>query len=71
MKMQTEMFEYKINRLPEYMKKEVMDFIDFLLTKYESVHRTNQFRFDWEGALSDLKGKCTSVELQHKAPDWR
>ena len=29
------------------------------------------FRFDWEGGLSDLKEKYTSVELQHKASEWR
>lgn len=29
------------------------------------------FRFDWEGGLSELKEKYTSVELQHKALDLR
>jgi hypothetical protein len=28
-----------------------------------------EFRFDWEGGLSKLKGKFTSVELQHKSLD--
>ena len=29
------------------------------------------FKFDWEGGLSNLKEKYTSVELQHKALEWR
>lgn len=30
-----------------------------------------KFKFDWEGGLSNLKEKYTSVELQHKALEWR
>jgi hypothetical protein len=30
-----------------------------------------KFKFDWEGGLSDLKEQYTSVELQHKALEWR
>lgn len=30
-----------------------------------------RFKFDWEGGLSELKEKFTSVELQHKASEWR
>lgn len=29
------------------------------------------FRFSWEGELSELKEEYTSVELQHKALEWR
>ena len=31
----------------------------------------DKFKFDWEGGLSDLKKKYTSVSLQHKALEWR
>jgi hypothetical protein len=27
--------------------------------------------FGWAGALSDMRERFTSVELQHKAADWR
>ncbi len=30
-----------------------------------------KFKFDWEGGLSEVKEKFTSVELQHKASEWR
>ncbi|KCZ71820.1 Protein of unknown function (DUF2281) [Candidatus Methanoperedens nitroreducens] len=36
-----------------------------------SIRAKKKFRFDWEGGLSELKKKYTSVELQHKALEWR
>lgn len=30
-----------------------------------------KFKFDWEGGLADVYGDMTSVELQHKAMEWR
>jgi hypothetical protein len=64
--------EYMVQKLPFYLKREVLDYIEFLSNK----HRTNKmakkkFRFDWEGGLADVKEKMTSVQLQHKAMDWR
>ena len=66
----------KINRLPNHLIPEVLDYIEFLLNKYGSkdVKRNefgNKFKFDWEGGLSKLKHQYTSVELQHKAMNWR
>jgi len=29
------------------------------------------FNFSWEGKLKDIKDKFTSVDLQHKAMEWR
>lgn len=29
------------------------------------------FKFDYEGGLSDIKKKFSSVELQHKSLKWR
>ena len=44
----------------------------FLLSKYGGNKRDkNKFKFDWEGGLSKLKDKYSSVELQHKSLDWR
>ncbi|MBI5746333.1 MAG: DUF2281 domain-containing protein [Nitrospirae bacterium] len=61
----------KIEELPTDLKKEVFDYIEFLLQKYSKRIKKEKFRFDWEGGLSELKDKCTSVELQHKALEWR
>lgn len=61
----------KLETLPENLKREVLDYIDFLLQKYDIKTKKGVFRFDWEGGLSELKDKFTSVELQHKVLEWR
>ncbi|MGH7595812.1 MAG: hypothetical protein ACREOI_05635 [bacterium] len=37
----------------------------------ETKPRRKKFKFDWEGELSDLADEFSSVELQHKAVEWR
>ncbi len=60
----------KTAELPEDLQKEVADFVDFLSQRRVRPMR-NKLRFDWVGALSDLRNKYTSVELQHMASEWR
>ncbi len=55
--------------LPLELQYEVEDFIQFLLEK-QTRKPKGKFKFDWEGALEDLRDQYTSVELQHKALDW-
>ena len=62
----------KIRKLPKNARREILDFIDFLAAKYLVKTRAEKkFKFDWEGKLSNIKEKLTSVELQHKASGWR
>lgn len=61
----------RLEALPENLKREVLDYIDFLLQKYDIKTKKGGFRFDWAGGLSELKDKFTSVELQHKVLEWR
>ena len=62
--------EELVRELPPDMAAEVRDFIEFLLSKQERrVGRPLQQ--DWAGALRDYREQYTSVELQHKASDWR
>lgn len=64
--------EVKIRELPEDIRKEVLDYIEFLLSKHKNIEtRSKKFNFDWEGGLSELRDKFTSVELQHKVLEWR
>ncbi len=64
--------ELKARELPDHLKKQVLDFIEFLSEKYKGhMQEQRKFKFDWEGGLSKLKNKTTSVELQHKALEWR
>jgi hypothetical protein len=69
-----QVIERKINMLPDDLKREVLHFIDFLLTrrKTEKAEQAKQLDFSvWEGALSEFKDEYTSVELQHQAMQWR
>lgn len=64
--------ETKVQRLPENLRKEVLDYIEFLLEKHQGKEiKKKRFTFDWEGGLSSIKDEFTSVELQHKASEWR
>jgi len=64
--------ELKIQKLPEDLRREVLDYVEFLLNKYKEREKAkNKFGFGWEGGLSDLKEKFTSVELQHKSLEWK
>lgn len=62
----------KMQKLPDDLKREVLDYIDFLLSKSQDRKTARKkFKFDWEGGLSELKEDFTSVELQHRALEWR
>ena len=69
--MYSQIIKSKLEELPEDLEREVLDYIEFLLRKYGNKTKRKGFGFDWEGGLSDLKDKYTSVELQHKALEWR
>ena len=63
--------EQQLKKLPKNLRKEVLDYAEFLLSKYKTRKVRKGFKFDWEGGLSDVKGKFNSVELQHKSLEWR
>ena len=69
--MDIEKIETKIKYLPPRLKKQVNDYIDFLSKRYDVQIKDYKFNFDWEGGLSDLGKEFTSVDLQHKASEWR
>ncbi|NUM78916.1 DUF2281 domain-containing protein [candidate division KSB1 bacterium] len=70
--MSTLQIEQKIKQLPVYLLPEIMDFVDFLLHKHgQPQQRAKAFTFDWEGGLASLSDQYSSVELQHKALEWR
>jgi len=58
-----------LEKLPPDLQQEVIDFADFLLDK-QRMKQKDEFKFDWRGALRDLRNKYTSVELQHKILEW-
>ena len=64
--------EVKMRMLPEYLMRELLDYVEFLLSKYDTRKIEKQkFGFDWEGGLSEIKEEFDSVALQHKALELR
>ena len=62
----------KFKMLPDSLKFEVLDYIEFLTNKYYNKKSFKKgLKFNWEGGLSELKEKYSSVELQHKSLEWR
>lgn len=59
----------KVKELPDDLKKEVLNYIKKLMKHKRK--KVDNFKFDWEGGLEELKDKFTSVELQHKSSKWR
>ncbi len=59
-----------IQILPPDLQKQVREFIEQLIDERAARHRHTP-RFTWAGALKDLKGRYTSVELQHEVSAWR
>lgn len=56
--------EEKIQVLPPALRQEVEDFVAFLAAKQER-SRPGAPTLEWAGALKDLRGQYTSVDLQH------
>jgi hypothetical protein len=64
--------EMKIRELSDDLRREVLDYVEFLLKKYRDKKlKAKGFKFDWEGGLSEIREKFTSVELQHRTLEWR
>ena len=62
----------KFKMLPDSLKIEVLDYIEFLTNKYYNKKSIKKgLKFNWEGGLSEFKEKYSSVELQHKSMEWR
>jgi hypothetical protein len=65
-----ENIESKLKQLPQNLQKEVIDFIDFLLSK--KVHKKHKKpQLKWIGGLREYRDKFTALELQKKASEWR
>lgn len=72
LEMNSNQLNKKIKKVPPHLIPEVMDYIDYLITKYGVDRKSREsFSFSWEGGLSEISDKYNSVDLQHKALDWR
>ncbi|MGE5344169.1 MAG: DUF2281 domain-containing protein [Candidatus Omnitrophota bacterium] len=65
-----ESVEMKLRKLPQDLKHEVEDFVDFLMEKKCKKHKKKP-NLDWIGGLKEFKDQFTALELQKKADTWR
>jgi len=59
-----------LKMLPPTLQSEVRDFVAFLL-EHKVKRQIRPMKFQWEGALKDLRGQYTSVQLQHQIAELR
>ena len=62
--------EEKIQTLPPDLRAEAIHYIDELV-KRSKMRSSKPFRCAAEGTLAELGSKYSSVDLQHKALEWR
>jgi len=62
--------EEKIRMLPPDLREEALHYIDELIRRSKKRPATS-FRCVAEGGLAELGAKYSSVDLQHKALEWR
>lgn len=65
-----EALEEFVEKLPPDLQQEVKDFVEFLIEKRAKKPRGKP-KFNWAGALKDLRDRYTSVEIQHQIAKWR
>ena len=59
-----------IDDLPADLREEAIHYIEELARRKKKP-AAKKFSLAWAGGLSSLKSSTTSVELQHKAREWR
>jgi len=59
-----------IDELPADLRLEAIHYIEELARRKKKP-AAKKFGLAWAGGLSQLKSGTTSVELQHKAREWR
>lgn len=69
--MNTQHIDKKFQSLPYHLKREVIDYIEFLTKRHKIRSKKEPFSFKWEGGLKELKDSFNSVDLQHKVRDYR
>lgn len=72
--MNSELVLARIEALPEESRQLLLTLVDLLADKADAAPRPEQkhmFKFDWEGGLADAFVGTTSVDLQHRANEWR
>jgi Protein of unknown function (DUF2281) len=57
--------------LPSEARSQLERFAQKLRSARRVQKKSDDYSFDWAGGLKELRDQYTSVELQHKASEWR
>ena len=57
--------------LPYEARSQLERLAEKLRTARRAQKTNDDYSFDWAGGLKELREQYTSVELQHKASEWR
>ena len=70
--MMSNIIQNNISNLSPKLQIELYRYLELLINQKNNNQKTKiKFNFNWEDALSNLKDKYNSVDLQHKALEWR
>ena len=72
--METKTLPELVEQLPPDAQEVVRELVEFLLAKPRPGVRSvtgHSLRQDWAGGLRAYRQQYTSLELQHRATDWR
>jgi len=58
-----------VREVPPESNEELRRYVEFLIARPR--RQRGEPRFDWAGALKDMRDRYTSVELQHEISRWR
>ncbi len=70
MEIMLETIEQKIEKLPKALQREVLNYIDYLLTRKVN-KKKKKAKLDWIGGLKEYRDQNTALDLQRKALEWR
>ncbi len=71
MKMSTRELVEIFEELPSEARSQLEHFAEKLRAARRLQKTNDDYSFDWAGGLKELRDHYTSVELQHKASEWR
>ena len=66
--MEKSTFIESFKKMPKDVQDRILEYVSSIL-KDKPIMSGRNMKFDWQGGLKNLKE--SSVELQHKANDWR
>ena len=64
------MLNQAMHRLPPEVRRQAMDYIEFLMSKYGKRTKRKPPTFSWAGGIAELRETWTAVDLQHAAAEW-